>query len=217
MGDPGTGSDRVLVVDDQPGIVNLYRAFLEDSSDVCTATSGSEALEVVDETVDVVLLDRRMGAMSGDEVLQRLRERGNTVPVAMVSAVEPDLDVVDLPFDDYVVKPVEEEFLVDRVDTLATYATLGERPREFVRLAATKAILDAEYVGDPIDSEPYRSVVERLRELRETLDDLPDHPYAEAVDGVGVAGDVDAAGDVDTADDVDTGANVDADGDGGSD
>ncbi|MFB6236715.1 MAG: response regulator [Halopenitus sp.] len=186
MGTPGTDSDRVLVVDDQPGIVNLYRTFLQDSYEVRAATSGSEALEVVDETVDVVLLDRRMGAMSGDEVLQRLRERGNTVPVAMVSAVQPDLDVVGLPFDDYIVKPVEEEFLVDRVDTLATYATLGERAREYVRLAATKAILDAEYVGDPTDAEPYRSVVERLREIRKTLDDLPDHPYEGAENAIDV-------------------------------
>lgn len=186
MGSPGMGSDRALIVDDQPGLVNLYRTFLKDSYDVRTATSGSEALEAVDDMVDVVLLDRRMGAMTGDEVLQRLRERGNTVPVAMVSAVEPDLDAVGLQFDDYIVKPVEEEVIVDRVDTLTTYSTLGERPREYVRLAATKAILDAEYVGDPTDAEPYRSVVDRLREIRKTLDDLPDHPYDGAVNGIDV-------------------------------
>lgn len=182
MGEPGTGSDRVLVVDDQPGLVNLYRTFLKDSYDVRTATSGSEALEVVDETVEVILLDRRMGEISGDEVLRRLRERGNAVPVAMVSAVQPDLDVVDLPFDDYVVKPVEEEFLLDRVDTLASYDALDETSRTYVRFAAKKAILDAEYVGDPTKTDAYQTVVDQLWELREQLAENPAHPYDDVDD-----------------------------------
>ncbi|WP_430505334.1 response regulator [Haloparvum sp. PAK95] len=177
MGSPGTGSDRVLVVDDQPGLVNLYRVFLEDSRDVRTATSGSEALEAVDETVDVVLLDRRMGAISGDEVLEELRSRENDVPVAMVSAVQPDVDVLELPFDDYIVKPVEEPFLPERVDTLASYDGLDETAREYIRYAAKKAVLDAEYVGDPTKTDAYQTVVARLRDLREQLAEPPSHPY----------------------------------------
>lgn len=185
MESPGTGSDRVVVVDDQPGVVNLYRTFLADAYDVATATSGSEALEVVDGTADAVLLDRRMGGVTGDEVLATLRERGNDVPVAMVSAVQPDLDVVDLPFDDYVVKPVEEQPLMDRVDTLTTYSALEAPAREYVRIAATKAILDAEYVGDPTETDPYRAVVARLRELRAELDAVPAHPHEDVDETLG--------------------------------
>ena len=59
----------VMLVDDEPTLVDLYETFLSGEYDVRTATGGTEALEVMDESVDVALLDRRMPELSGDEVL----------------------------------------------------------------------------------------------------------------------------------------------------
>jgi CheY-like chemotaxis protein len=118
MADTEQGGATVLVVDDEPGLVDLYVAFLEPEYDVRTATNGDEALQACDETVDVVLLDQRMPDMSGDEVLAELRQRNFDVRVAMLTAVEPDQDIVDMSFDDYKTKPVERSDLLSLVDTL---------------------------------------------------------------------------------------------------
>jgi CheY-like chemotaxis protein len=59
----------VLVVDDEPQLAELYSMQLAEEYEVRTATGGPEALDLVDEEVDVALLDRRMPRMSGDELL----------------------------------------------------------------------------------------------------------------------------------------------------
>jgi len=63
---------------------------------------------VIDETVDVVLLDRMMPGMSGQEVLAAIRERGLDCRVAMVTAVDADFDVIEMGFDEYLGKPRTE-------------------------------------------------------------------------------------------------------------
>ena len=65
----------VLVVDDEPDIAESYEMWLQEDHDVEMATSGEAALEALDESVDVLLLDRRMPEMSGDEVLRALADR----------------------------------------------------------------------------------------------------------------------------------------------
>ena len=64
----------VLVVDDEEAVADAYTAQLEGEYETRTAYSGKEALETVDDGVDIVLLDRRMPGRSGDEVLERDRK-----------------------------------------------------------------------------------------------------------------------------------------------
>lgn len=68
----------VLAVDDEPDLAELYRVYLDATYDVRIATGGEEALSMMDESVDVVLLDRRMPEMSGHEVLEAIRGKGTT-------------------------------------------------------------------------------------------------------------------------------------------
>ena len=105
----------VLAVDDEPDLAELYRVYLDPAYDVRIATGGEEALDAMDETVDVVLLDRRMPDMSGHEVLDAIRGEGYDARVAMLTAVEPDVDIVEMPFDDYKTKPVTKEDLLTLV------------------------------------------------------------------------------------------------------
>ena len=106
----------VLLVDDERELVEIYEMWFEGEYETRSAYGGKKALEVFDETIDVVLLDRRMPRMSGDEVLERLRENGHDCPVVMVTAVEPDQGIVELAFDEYVVKPADRAELIEAVD-----------------------------------------------------------------------------------------------------
>ena len=110
----------VLVVEDEPDLADLYAAWLGDEYRVRTAYGGREALDELDEAdeVDAILLDRRMPGLSGDEVLTAVRDRGIDCRVAMVTAVEPDFDILEMGFDDYLVKPVSKDDLLGVVETM---------------------------------------------------------------------------------------------------
>ncbi|MUW15953.1 response regulator [Halorubrum sp. CBA1125] len=135
MTDTGV-SPTVLAVDDDPDLAELYRVYLDPAYDVRIATEGEAALTAMDEAVDVVLLDRRMPDMSGDELLSAIREEGYDARVAMLTAVEPDVDIVDMPFDDYKTKPVTREDLLALVEVLLRRAEFDERSQEFFALVS---------------------------------------------------------------------------------
>jgi CheY-like chemotaxis protein len=108
----------VLLVDDEQGLLELYEVWLSDTCEVRTAGCGEAALDRMDGEVDVVFLDRRMPDLSGMEVLRELRDRGYDCPVAMLTAVHPEDDAGDGPFDEYLTKPVDEEDIKRTLDAL---------------------------------------------------------------------------------------------------
>lgn len=171
MAEAQDAAQTVLVVDDEPQLLEVFTLFLEEEYRVRTASGGKEALEAVDETVDAALLDRRMPDLNGDTVLEELRERGYTFPVAMVTAVEPEFDIVELPFDDYVTKPINREDLLAVVDVLFARAAYNEESREFFQLASKKAALESsdELGGDVETNEQYTQIIQRMSELESSL------------------------------------------------
>ena len=116
----------VLVVDDEPDIARAYAKWLEDDHEVEVETSGQDALESVDDAVDVLLLDRRMPGMSGDDVLEKLGELDVNPRVVMVTAVEPEFEMVALPFDSYLMKPVSGAELKSAVEAGGHKGEYGE-------------------------------------------------------------------------------------------
>lgn len=98
----------VLVVDDERAITDAYAQWLDSRYDVRTAYSGADAISQLDNTVDAMLLDRRMPEKSGEEVLAEMHEQGIDCRVAIISAESPDDDIRDLGYDSYLQKPVTE-------------------------------------------------------------------------------------------------------------
>jgi len=163
----------VLIVDDEKPITDAYAQWLKDDFSVRTAYSGSEALEKLDETVDVVLLDRRMPDLSGEDVLGEIHEQGLNCRVALVSAVEPDFDILELGFDAYLEKPVSEaDELLDTVRTLLRRTTYDVQIQRFLSLANKKAALETKKTPEALDaSEEYERLTAELADLRAQLSD----------------------------------------------
>jgi DNA-binding response OmpR family regulator len=131
----------VLVVDDDRDVADTYRRYLEEAYATRVAHDGRSALEELDDDVDAVLLDRRMPGLGGDAVLDRIRERGLGVPVAMVTAVDADVDVVGMGFDAYVTKPTTPVALRQTVADLLALSRHAAAVREYHALLATFAAL----------------------------------------------------------------------------
>jgi DNA-binding response OmpR family regulator len=157
----------VLAVDDEPDLVELYRVYLQDEYDVRLATGGEEALSRMDDDVDVVLLDRRMSDLTGHEVLAEMRAAGYDARVAMVTAVEPDVDVVDMPFDDYQTKPVSREDVRALVAVLLRRAEFDEQSQRFFALASKKAALEASGLTG---TDEYERVLTQIADTRAEVD-----------------------------------------------
>ncbi|WP_435065313.1 response regulator [Halobaculum sp. EA56] len=173
--DDSHGRERphVLVVEDEVDVRELYADRLADDYDVTTAGSGTEALDVLEEldgSVDVVLLDRRMPGLHGDDALERIRESGADARVAVVTGVAADLDVVGLPVDAYLEKPVDADELRDAVDRLVRVSRYDDRVRQYFAATQKLAALDDAHVSE--SAPAYRELVRRRETLERGLDDL---------------------------------------------
>ena len=109
----------VLVVEDEPGIATILRAYLErDGLRAQVAQDGPEAVQLFRRhQPDLVLLDIHLPTMDGIDVLRTIRDQGQT-PVIMVTALADDVDklvALRLGADDYVVKPFNPAEVVARV------------------------------------------------------------------------------------------------------
>ncbi|WP_123536384.1 response regulator [Halosimplex salinum] len=163
---------RVLIVDDEAEVADVYALRLRDDYDAVTAYGGEEALDAVDETVDVVLLDRRMPQVSGDEVLSTIRDRGLDTRVIMITAVDPDFDIVDMPFDDYLCKPVQKEDLVAAIEQQLAASRYDDRLTEYLEVTSKIALLEAEKTETELDaSDEVTGLRQRAEQLRVEMDD----------------------------------------------
>jgi DNA-binding response OmpR family regulator len=161
-----TSQPTVLLVDDEEDVVDVYAlAFSEGEYTVRKAYGGEEALEKVAD-VDVVLLDRRMPGLSGQDVLDEIRNRGLDVRVAMVTAVDPDFDITEMPFDTYLTKPVSDDELRATVDELCVLSEYDEQIRERFAVAEKLGVLEAEKTDRELAaSDEYAALRERAAEL----------------------------------------------------
>lgn len=162
----GRDSGTVLVVDDLQDYLDLYERRLDDEHTVRTARDGETALEMLGPDVDVVLLDRDMPGLSGSEVLARIRATDHECRVAMVTAEEPDEDVVDLGYDAYLQKPVSGPDLSETVDRLLRLTAYGEAVSEFHEACERRQKQVAE------DGEALEGLNETIQAHRERVDEL---------------------------------------------
>jgi len=183
----------VLVVEDELDVADSYELWLADEYEIHRAETGEAALSKLDDfAVDVVLLDRMLPGMSGDEVLQEIRERDHACRVAMVSAIQPGIDVVELGFDGYVTKPPTREELRETIERLLARSTLDEELQEYYSLVARRSALESEFSDEElVRKADYRTLVERIETHRESIDaSIPD--LASDTEFVGAVREIDA-------------------------
>lgn len=163
----------VMIVEDEEELADTYARWLEADYAVHTAYTGKEAIDSLSEEIDVVLLDRRLPDIPGQEVLAELHSRGIDCRVAMITAVDPDFDIIDMDFEDYIVKPVLKSELQDIVDRLIRLSTYDKRFQESFAIASKIEVLDNEKTHAELSAnEDYEALRHRLNELQEGIDDL---------------------------------------------
>jgi DNA-binding response OmpR family regulator len=175
-----SNQDLVLVVDDEPDVADTYALRLTGEYETRVAYGGEEALEEIDETVEAVLLDRRMPDIHGDDVLDEIREQGYDCVVVMLTAVDPDLNILEMEFDDYLCKPVERDTLLETLDQHLDRPGQDEDDdvvAEFLSIVSKLDVLKSELShAERAESEEFQRLQSRAEELgptvRSEVDDL---------------------------------------------
>ena len=148
---------RILIVDDEPHIVELAKLYLErDGYQVSGVGTGKDALERLDSfKPDLVILDLMLPDIDGFEVCRQMRVRSD-VPILMLTARKEDIDKIvglELGADDYATKPFNPRELVARVKAILRRYRGDRRPEEIIDLGDIRIDLPRHEVtvgGQPI-------------------------------------------------------------------
>jgi two-component system nitrogen regulation response regulator NtrX len=164
----GAPAARILVVDDEPGIRQALRQMLEyEGYEVRTANDGPSALQsYVEEPADIVLLDIKMAAMDGLEVLDKLRSKDPDALVVMISghaSVETAVEALKRGAFDFLEKPPDRQVVLKRITN-----ALAERELERENVALRQA--QAAVPGGPIvgESRELHEVLEKVARIAPT-------------------------------------------------
>ncbi len=122
---------KILVVDDEKDIVDILKYSLEKEQEftVFTAYNGKEALEQMENTPDLVLLDIMMPETNGFEVCKQVKQNPGTskIPVIFLTAKENEIDEIlglELGADDYIHKPLSPRKVIARIKSVIRRSNL---------------------------------------------------------------------------------------------
>jgi DNA-binding response OmpR family regulator len=144
--------NKILVVDDEPKIVETVQAYLEVCGySVCTAASGGEALaRQLEYKPDLIILDLMLPDISGERVCEIIRGFSST-PIIMLTAKSEEESFINglkIGADDYMMKPFSLKQLAAKVDAILRRAS-GTRPNGEVPIGCGALTLDNTAHNDP--------------------------------------------------------------------
>jgi DNA-binding response OmpR family regulator len=165
-------SSTVLIVEDEANLADLFGIWLQDQFEVHVAYSGEDALDIfAEERIDIILLDRRIQRLSGKEVLQSIRESGDSQQIIMTTAVQPTGELASIDVDDYLPKPVDRAELIEAVEAAELVLTYEDSITDLLSLSARKASLETNLDEDKLkQDDQYGDLIRRIRELKQQAD-----------------------------------------------
>ncbi len=161
-------SELILLVDDEPSIIQLARLYFErDGFNVQEAGDGEAALEMIaKQRPALIVLDVMLPKLDGFEVCRKLRASGDQTPIIMLTARDEDIDKIiglELGADDYLTKPFNPRELIARVKAIL-------RRSDNTRHREGKPVHRGDLMIDPVSREV--RIAERTLDLRTQEFDL---------------------------------------------
>jgi DNA-binding response OmpR family regulator len=157
-------NERILIIDDEPWVHEVLRAYLErDGFIVYGASDGRDGMQLaMTKRPDLVVLDLMLPDLSGEEICRQLRERSDLAILMLTakSSEEQRIDGLQLGADDYLTKPFSPRELVARVKAILRRTGGGEMPLvEQLRFDAGRLEIDSvrhevRVAGEPVNLTP---------------------------------------------------------------
>ncbi|MCJ8329790.1 MAG: protein kinase [Lentisphaeria bacterium] len=160
--------ESIIVADDDPATLIMFRKILEDRYDIRTCTNGMEVLEeFASKAADLILLDNNMPDMDGAKTIEALRQSSLSwnVPIIIISAHDDEQDIVaglSVGADDYLVKPVKPAELLAK-----TQITLQKRKVQLDSQIKLGDVFNGKYKIDSELGEGGYSMVYKALNIRD--------------------------------------------------
>jgi CheY-like chemotaxis protein len=145
---------KILIADDEPAVLKMLALLLErQGHEVMTAANGKQALELlVGGSFDCVITDAIMPVMTGFELTQAVRKDPviGQIPILMLTRKRHRVDVrqaLDAGVTDYLLKPVDEHLLLDKLDMTLKKTTGSRQFYETTLQAAAELLVRSEIVA----------------------------------------------------------------------
>jgi DNA-binding HxlR family transcriptional regulator/DNA-binding response OmpR family regulator len=173
-----TPRSSVLILEDERMVADMLADYFSGRYDAQYVRYGEDALDAYGDDIDIVIIDRNLERMSGDEVAARIRDEDGQALLLCVSGVEPADDIYELAYDDYIYKPAGEDQMRARIELLLNRAELEGPVREYLALRSKQAALRDAYGEAATRMGGYRDCADRIEALdlstdrRRTLDPL---------------------------------------------
>ena len=167
VGDPMT----ILVAEDNADCRELYSIWLGEEHAVELVADGTAALDALGPAVDILFLDRDMPGHTGTEVAREVAELPHDPYVVMVSSMDPEFDIAEVPIDRYVQKPVDEPTLAAVIEQCRAQEEYRTALDDFFSLTVRLASMAAETPDDELaDSAEYERLKRRVAQKRAEVD-----------------------------------------------
>jgi len=164
---------RILLVEDEDPLREAYTRILDQSYDVTAVATGEAAIDALSDEIDIALLDRRLSDMRGDEVLHELQANNHDCYVAMVTAVDPEFDIIEMGIDDYLVKPLSTEGLEAAAERLLSLAEYDSTYQKLSQKRVKRNILAQERSPAELHkSDEFERLQDEISELEDELVDI---------------------------------------------
>ena len=151
-------TNKILIVDDEPNICEILEFNLANEDyETTTAYSSEEAVEKLDPSHALIILDVMMGGMSGYKLAETLRRNGNTIPIIFLTAKDSENDMLtgfSVGGDDYISKPFSIKEVLARVKAvLKRQKESGSPEAEKRQIVFENIVIDLEMKEVRIGSE----------------------------------------------------------------
>ena len=133
---------KILVVDDETDICEILQFNLESEGfSVDTANSAEEALSVLSDEHQIILLDVMMGGISGFHMAEKLRKKGNKIPIVFLTAKDTENDLLtgfSIGADDYISKPFSIKEVTARIKAVLNRTSQREDSNNLEEIVVNK-------------------------------------------------------------------------------
>ena len=167
-----------MIVEDEQMVVSIIEDYFPDSYDIRSAETAQRALDTYHDDIELLIFDRRLREMSGDELAASIRAEHKKQLMLCVSGVKPGNDIHQLQCDEYIQKPFTEDELKTKVELLLNRTELEHPAREYLSLRSKQVALNTAHGISATKMKGYQNCTEQIERLnisterRQTLERL---------------------------------------------
>lgn len=163
MTNRGEDGGRVLLVETDTALRELYERWLSERFDVRPVRNGVAAERLLEDEIDVLVLNRILPDRSERAVFELVADREAEAGVVILTTQPPDLAVLDVPFDEYLLKPVDRFTLHEAVERAQRLVAVERCLRRYLRLLTKRDLVESEPIAGTLsNSERYEKLLDRI-------------------------------------------------------